>query len=145
MPSNNDIFGFIFDSAKKQKKRSKSEDKFKAKIRGMSSSFEDAVSDMITDMVLDNIDYLAEMIINNDVHGLAARDADLLQLLLANRKSRAVVEGAKKQRRYVKWDTRRILEAVILILSDKGITFTHDEVKWLAKNIHNIGIYIYKS
>lgn len=143
MALNDDIFGFIFASAKRQKKRSNSEEDFKAKIRGMSSSFEDAVSDMITDMVLDNIDYLVDIIVKNDAHALAAADANILQMSLDNPKARAVLEGAKKQRRFIKWDTKRILEAIVIILTDKGFTFTHDELRWLAKNVHNIGLYIY--
>ena len=138
------LFGFIFDSAKK-KKRVKSEDKFKEKIKGMSSSFEDAVSDMITDLVLDNIDYLADIILKNDPHLLAAQDANILQMLLANKSARGIIEGAKKQKRYVKWDTRKILEAIIIVLQDKGIDFNQTELKWLAKNIHAVGRYIYNT
>jgi len=137
------LIGFIFESAKKQKKRIQSEDIFKKKIRGMASSFEDAVSEMITDLVVDNIDYLADIIIENNPHELAARDANVLQMLLSNQKAKAIIEGARKQRRYVKWDTRTILEAIIIILREKNINFNQDELRWLAKNIHAIGQYIY--
>jgi hypothetical protein len=144
MGLNEDLFGFIFESAQKQKKRIKSEDEFKKKIRGLSHSFEDAVSEMISDLVLDNIDYLADIIIGNDPHALAARNADVLHMMLNNQKARGIIEGAKKQKRYVKWDTRKILEAIIIVLGDKGISFNQDELRWLATNIHNIGLYIYK-
>ena len=146
MGLNEDLFGFIFSTAKKQKKkRTEHEDEFKEKIRGMSSSFEDAVSDMITDLVLDNIDYLADIIVRNDPHKLAAENADILHMLLQNQKARAVLDGAKKQRRYVKWDNMRILEAIIIVLRDKGIIFNEKEIKWLAHNISRVGLYIYKS
>jgi len=138
------LFGFIFDIAKKQKKKTPSEDKFKKKIRSMSSSFEDAVSDMISDLVIENIDYLADIIVKNDPHKLAAENTDILSMLLSNQKARGVIEGAKKQRRFVKWDTKAILEAILIILHDKDIIFCHDEIRWLAINIHRVGDYIYQ-
>lgn len=139
------LFGFIFDTAKKRKKRSKSEDEFKKKIRGLSSTFEEAVSEMINDVILDNIDYLVDIIIKNDPHVLAAKNANVLQMLLGSQKARAVIEGAKKQKRYVKWDTMKILEAIIILLKDKGIAFNRNELQWLARNIHAIGEYIYNN
>ncbi len=137
------LFGFIFKTAKKRGSRIKSEGKLKKKIRSMSSSFEDAVSDMITDLVLDNIDYLANIIIENNPHELAVKDANILRMLLSNQKAKNVLNGAKKQRRFIKWDTGRILESVVIILDEKGIKFNRDELRWLAKNIHEVGVYVY--
>lgn len=143
MGLDSEIFGFIFKSAKKAPERNKTGKKFRQKIRGMSSSFEDAVSDMITDLVLDNIDYLLRIIIENKPHELAEKKIDLLKALLSNSKTKAVLEGAKKQRRFIRWDTMKVLEAVMMLLVDNGITFNKEEIRWLAVNIHRIGGYLY--
>jgi hypothetical protein len=137
------LFDFIFQTAKKPKKKIKSEDEFREKIKSMSSSFEDAVSDMISDIVLDNIDYLADIIIKNNPHELAAKDANVLEMLLSSNKARGIIEGARKQKRFIKWDTKKILDAIIIVLGDKGIVFDRNETIWLARNIHAVGQYIY--
>lgn len=143
MGLDSEIFGFIFKSAKKAPKRDKAGMKFRQKVRNMSSSFEDAVSDMITDLVLDNIDYLLRIIIENKPHELAKKKVDLLKALLSNSKAKAVLEGAKKQRRFIRWDTMKVLEAIMILLVDNGITFNKEEIRWLAVNIHRIGDYLY--
>ena len=143
MSLDNELFSFIFKSAKKAPKRDKAGMKFRQKVRSMSCSFEDAVSDMITDLVLDNIDYLLRIIVENEPHKLARENADILKMLLSNPKARAVVEGARKQRRFIKWDTRRVLEAVMILLVDNGIAFNKKELRWLAHNVHRIGLHLY--
>jgi hypothetical protein len=64
-------------------------------------------------------------------------------MLLKGKKASAILEGAKKQRRFIKWDTAKILEAVVMVLSEKSITFDRDELLWLAKNVHAVGQYLY--
>jgi len=139
------LFGFIFETAKKRKDKVKTEEEFRKKIKTMDKGFQSAVTEMISDLVIENIDYLADIIVRNDPHKLAAENADILKMLLGNQKARGVIEGAKKQRRFIAWDTKRILEAIAIILSEKGIIFNKDELRWLATNIHRVGEYIYNS
>jgi hypothetical protein len=137
------LFDFIFNTAKARKDTKPLDERLKTKIRPMSSSFEDAVADLITDMIVSNIDYIARVIIENNPHELAKNNVDVLPMLLKGKKASAILEGAKKQRRFIKWDTAKILEAVVMVLSEKSITFDRDELLWLAKNVHAVGQYLY--
>lgn len=117
--------------------------KFREQMTRMTSPFDRGIMKKNTELILSNMRLLSDQIAKVDPKELVVKNANVLKMVLSDKKAARILLAARKMRKYIVWDNNMIYDLTVHALKNHRIIFGPKGQRWLRRQVESFERFLY--